>query len=59
MCMPKIRLGFTKIIKKKTICNADCLFLMFLESIVPVTAALLESQEVCKRCCICLDAETP
>lgn len=58
MCMPKILLGFTKIIKKRQSATL-IVFFLFLESIVPVTAALLESQEVCKRCCICLDAETP
>ena len=57
--------GYTKlaiIVQKATIINNNLTFALakhVLEIIVPVAAALLESQEVSKGCCIGLDTEAP
>ena len=46
--------GFTKV----TIIMQNAIRVGKLVSVIPVTAALLESEKVCKGSCISLDAET-
>ena len=52
---PVLVTGYTKvtIIMQKANLSGKLVY------VIPVAAALLESQEVCESCCICLDTETP